>query len=116
MLSFWLKSDGRGYIGIIWNYSSLLGPTILPAKGWINFQFPVAASYFTTPLEFEFNDAPGYLGLDDISLKSYIRLTPVTSAAAQILSPQVADGFITFSFKTGAGQSYTFQQSTNLLN
>ena len=110
LVSFWLAPDGKGVAGAWWNGSPVLSPTILGATGWTNCQFVVAATGSSTPLELEFQDAPGYLGLDDVSVTSYTFL----QAPLRILSPQVANGAFTFGFQTVAGRSYTIQQTLDL--
>jgi hypothetical protein len=113
LLSFWLNPDGQGYFAALWNYSFVYSG-YPPASGWTNVQFVVTATSSSSTLEFEFYDAPGYMGLDDVSLASYILISPPTGVPVQILSPQLSGGNFTFGFQTVSGQSYTIQQCTNL--
>ncbi|MGD0262730.1 MAG: immunoglobulin domain-containing protein [Verrucomicrobiota bacterium] len=110
-LSFWLDPDGQGDNWTYWNGSELAYPVSMSAAGWTNLQFVVAATGSSTTLEFEFYDPSSYMGLDDVSVTSFIVLNTVP---VQILSPQVMNGSFTFGFQTIAGQSYTIQESTNL--
>ena len=70
-LSFWLNSpDGLGtnQFLVSWNGTNVFNQTNLPATGWTNLQFIVAATTTNTVLQFGFRDDPSFLGLDDISV------------------------------------------------
>jgi alpha-tubulin suppressor-like RCC1 family protein len=70
LLSFWLNSDGQvpNEFTASWNGATLLDKTNLPATGWTNLQFVVAAAGPSTVLQFGFRDDPGDLGFDDVSV------------------------------------------------
>ncbi|MGA2174129.1 MAG: immunoglobulin domain-containing protein [Verrucomicrobiota bacterium] len=97
LLSFWLDSpDGLtpNEFLVSWNGAVLFDQSNLGALGWTNLQFVVEAASAASVLQFEFLDAPSYLGLDDITLQS-IDLTP------SILTPPASQ-------TACAGQTVTF--------
>ncbi len=71
LLSFWLDSpDGAtpNEFLVSWNGVTLFDETNIPAVGWTNLQFRVAATGPNTVLQFGFRDDNSYLGLDDITV------------------------------------------------
>jgi uncharacterized repeat protein (TIGR03803 family) len=73
LLSFWLDSpDGAipNQFLVSWNGTNLYNQTNLPALGWTNMQFQVAASGTSTVLEFGAQNDNSYFGLDDVSVSS----------------------------------------------
>jgi subtilase family serine protease len=91
-----------------WNNSAIFAQTNLPAAGWTNLQFVVAAIASHTTLEFDFNNDPGSFGLDEVSVQ------PLTGPVLN--SAQVSKGNITFSWNAILNVSYQIQSSTNLFN
>ena len=109
LLSFWLNCDGLtpNEFSAAWNGTNLLDKLNLPNLGWTNLQFTVAATGTNTTLAFNFSDASGYFGLDDISA---VQLTqPVItgmSLAGTNLVLNVANGL--------AGKTYLTLMSSNV--
>ena len=71
LLSLWLNiPDGQtpNEFLVSWNGHTLFDETNIPAIGWTNLQFLVSAPGTSTVLEFGCLDAPGYLGLDEVSV------------------------------------------------
>jgi len=109
LLSLWLNSpDGSNPNEFLaaWNSVTLFDRANLPAIGWTNLQFVVAATGSNTVLEFGFRDDISYLGLDDISL---------TALAAPVFqSVSAANGVVSFTWSTVPGVLYQIQYATNL--
>jgi len=61
-----------------WNGTTLFNQNNMPYTPWTNLQFMVTATSATTVLQFGFEDPPGYLGLDDISV------TPISPPAITV--------------------------------
>jgi hypothetical protein len=114
LLSLWLHPDGQGWFSASWNASTVFPSATLPAGGWTNLQFLVAASGELGYLSFQFEDTAAYLGLDDVSINNCTLLSAPAPVPVQILSPHVINGTFAFSFPTLLGQSYTIQENTDL--
>jgi hypothetical protein len=114
VLSFWLDPDGQGSVGVAWDGQYRLWWAVLGATGWTNLQYDVTATQTNTPLQFMLQDAPAYLGLDDVRVTQYVLVSPKTATPVQMLAPQVSHGNLGFGFQTVPGQNYTIQQATNL--
>jgi len=109
VLSLWLNSpDGLApnQFEVLWNGTTLFNQTNLPATGWTNLQFVVAATVTNTVLEFGFRDDPSILGLDDVSVNPD---RPSISGLSIEGANLVLDGVNGVS-----GQSYFVLTSTNL--
>jgi PKD repeat protein len=110
LLSLWLDSpDGQtpNEFLVSWNGNTLFDETNIPAIGWTNLQFWVAATATNTVLSFGFRDDPGYLGLDDVS---------VAPASFGMGSVQVSGTNLVLAGTNGlAGGTYYVLTSTNLL-
>lgn len=77
LLSLWLYcgDGGFNFFQVSWAGTVLFDQTNLPATDvWTNLQFTVTATSANTVLQFEFQDNPSFLGLDDVSV------TPQTGA------------------------------------
>ena len=104
LLSLWLDSpDGAApnEFLVSWNGAVLYDQSNLGATGWTNLQFAVQATSASSVLQFEFLDAPSYLGLDDITVQT-IDLSP--AILAQPVSQTAAAGQ-TVIFTVGAAGS-----------
>ncbi len=114
VVSFWLTSvpfhgsTTPNDFTAKWDGSVLFGRTNLPAIGWTNLQFLVPASANTTTLEFDYQDKPGALGLDDVSVAA--------SPAALLKSAVTSQGNFKFSWTAFPGASYQILAATNLGN
>jgi hypothetical protein len=83
LLSFWLNSpDGQtpNQFQVSWNSAVLYSRSNLPALGWTNLQFVIAATGSATVLQFGFLDNPTALGLDDISV---VQISPTITLQPQ---------------------------------
>ncbi len=108
-LSLWLRNPtGKTptWFQAQWNGAAISTLQNVAATVWTNLQFTVTATSSSTVLQLGFQDDPGYLALDDISL------TPVASAAVRAtLKP--AAGF-EFAWEVSPGLTYQAQYKTNL--
>jgi PKD repeat protein len=73
LLSLWLDSpvssgQPTNEFLVSWNGTNIFNQTNIPAIGWTNLQFLVAATGTNTVLQFGFRDDPSYLGLDEVSV------------------------------------------------
>jgi len=113
LLSLWLtvpsNSDGAipNQFVVLWNGITLFNQSNLPFTVWTNLQFIVTATGTSTVLEFEFEDTPYYLGLDDISV------TPFLPPSLHIARPLTTTGF-NLTWSALSGLSYQLQYTTNL--
>jgi PKD repeat protein len=83
LLSFWLNSpDGQtpNQFQVSWKGAVLYSRSNLPALGWTNLQFVIAATGSATVLQFGFLDNPTALGLDDISV---VQISPTITLQPQ---------------------------------
>ena len=76
LLSVWVGvfEQRANEFEVSWNGTTLMNDTNLPAVGWTNFQFLVAATETNTVLQFGFKDASG-IYLDDISVLPTVQFT-----------------------------------------
>ena len=113
LLSFWFDSQGGtpNEFLVVWNDNTLFDQTNIPAIGWTNMQFIVAAIGTNTVLKFGFRNDPIYFGLDDISV-SAISAPPLLLSSAGF---STNGGFQLYVYGQ-IGQAYTLQASTNLVN
>lgn len=117
LLSFWFENpdEDPGAFSVSWNGVSLFDSTNLNSyDNWTNMQFAVSATGNGTVLEFGFEDAGDWFGLDDISVIAYTNTPP----PAILSAPHLAVGSANFIFQLygPAGSNYVLQASTNLLN
>ena len=89
VLSFWLTSVTAGtnttapnHFAAKWNGVALYNQTNLPAFGWTNLQFTVSATGASSTLEFDFNDKPEALGLDDVTVNVLVPSGPLFQPVA----------------------------------
>lgn len=116
LLSLWLDNPSNQYgatpnqFEVLWNGKTLYNQSNIPIIPWTNLQFIVTATAASTVLEFEFEDSPYFLGLDDVSV------IPITAPVFKLAQLVPANG-ANFSLSWGAiaGLSYQVQYSTNLL-
>jgi subtilase family serine protease len=114
LLSFWLSNPSGGtpnQFVLNWNTNlsltnTLLNQTNLGEFTWTNEQFVVIATGTNSILQFGFEDEPGFLALDDVSLISIPQ--PMLAAAA------LTGDTLTLSWNTFAGLIYQVQYKTNL--
>ena len=110
LLSFWLDSpDGEApnEFLVSWNGTTLWDQTNLPATGWTNLQFRVAATGANTLLQFGFRNDNSYFGLDDVSV--------IPDAQPVIIGIQVVGANLVLSAANGqSGGSYLTLMTTNL--
>ncbi len=89
-----------------WNGATLFTAMNMPAFGWTNMQYVVSATGTSGTLEFDFNEVPGGIGLDDITVQPIP--VPVLS------STKVSGGNIAFNLSAILSNSYQIQSSTNV--
>ena len=89
-----------------WNGTPLFDQTNMGAFGWTNLQYIVTATGGATPLEFDFRDDPGALGLDDVTLQAVP--TPLFQSATLNI------GTVSFAWNALPGLVYQLQSTTNL--
>ncbi len=108
LLSLWLNCpDGvtPNEFLVSWNGSAIYDQVDLPATGWTNLEFVVAATGTGTVLQFGFRDDDSYLGLDGVSL--------LPLAVAPQLTIVHSGTNVVLTWPTNAS-SYTLQSTTNL--
>ncbi len=113
LVSYWLTCvpDSAGdtapnLFAAKWNGATLFAATNLPVLGWTNVHYVVSATGASGNLEFDFNEVPGGLGLDDITVQPIP--VPILSAT------KVSGGNIAFSWTAIVNDSYQIQSSTNI--
>jgi hypothetical protein len=125
LVSLWLDSpDGLTPNGLTlsWGGNVVCEETNLPAIGWTNLQFVLAASSTNTLLEIIADDDPSDLGLDDISVTA----APPTIGSVAPASGPVAGGTVvtisgagfqshaTVAFGSTPAASVNFNSATNI--
>jgi hypothetical protein len=112
VFSFWLENPVNStgatpnQFVALWNGTTLFNQSNIPFISWTNLQFVVSASGTSSVIEFEFEDTPYYLGLDDVGL------TPVSAPVFKAV-PQSPPAF-NLSWSAISGVTYQVQYSTNL--
>jgi hypothetical protein len=98
-----------------WDGTLIYAQTNITTATWTQLQFNVTASNSVTPLEFSFEDDPGYLALDDVSVfpQTGGNLTIGSTAAVARFSVKAATG-LEITWNTSSGQNYQLQYTTNL--
>ena len=92
-----------------WEGTTIFDAVNLPVTAWTNLQFTVTATNSGSQLQFNFQDDPYYLGLDDISVK------PIAVLAVPLLRAIVQNpAAFNFTFATTPGATYQAQYKTNL--
>jgi hypothetical protein len=87
-LQFWLSSDGGtpNNFSVSFDGTSLLSLTNIPDQNWTSYTFKnVVANTTSSNLTIGFQNNPGYLGLDDVSLTSAVPLPKSAWAGAILL-------------------------------
>jgi hypothetical protein len=110
LLSLWLGSavssgQPTNEFLVSWNGTNIFDETNIPAIGWTNLQFLVAATAANTVLQFGFRDDPSYLGLDEVSVY------PVQPVFGGI---QLSGANLVFNGSGASGGTYHLMSSTNL--
>ncbi len=69
-VGFWLQSDGStpNEFAAYWGGTTIFDQVNVPSEGYTYYQFTEVASSTSTLIEFGFQNDPGYLNLDDISV------------------------------------------------
>jgi hypothetical protein len=112
LLSLWLENPSNpagatpNQFLVQWDGSTLFNQTNLPFTAWTNLQFLVTATSTGTVLQFEFEDTPYYLGLDDISV------TPVSPP--ELLAAQAGPATLDLTWSAVPALAYQVQFNTNL--
>ena len=115
LLSFWLTNPNNALgatpnaFEVQWEGETLYRAVDLPFQKWTNLQFTVTATNSGSRLEFDFQDDPYYLGLDDVSVKLVV-LAAAPSLRSIVQNPTTFN----FSFATTPGATYQAQYKTNL--
>ena len=115
LLSLWLDNPVNSYGAtpnqflVQWNGTALFNQTNIPYTVWTNLQFIVTATGTSTVLQFGFEDAPYYLGLDDISVT---QIAPPAFEIAQ--QPPTPTSAFNLTWSTVAGVVYQAQYTTDL--
>ena len=114
-LSFWMGSgDTKGgkpneFI-VKWGSATLLDQLNLVVPSWTNMQFQVTATSTSTILSFGGWDNVDYIYLDDVSVA-----IPGSDSPPKLLSSNVTNGLILFSWSAVLNRSYQVQSTSNLL-
>jgi hypothetical protein len=112
LLSLWLENPMNpngatpNEFAVQWDGATLYDQTNLPFTSWTNLQFVVTASSAATVLQFEFDDLPYNLGLDDVSV------IPVSAPAFKTAQPGPQS--FDFSWSAVVGLTYQVQFNTNV--
>ena len=115
LLSLWLDNPVNSYGAtpnqflVQWNGTTLFNQSNIPYTVWTNLQFIVTATGTSTVLQFGFEDAPYYLGLDDISVT---QIAPPAFEIAQ--QPPTPTSAFNLTWSTVAGVVYQAQYTTDL--
>ena len=115
LLSFWLTNPNNALgatpnaFEVQWEGETLYHAVNLPFQKWTNLQFTVTATNSGSRLQFDFQDDPYYLGLDDVSVKLVV-LAAAPSLRSIVQNPTTFN----FSFATTPGATYQAQYKTNL--
>jgi hypothetical protein len=115
LLSFWLTNPNNALgatpnaFQVQWEGETIYHAENLPFQKWTNLQFTVTATNSGSRLEFDFQDDPYYLGLDDVSVKLVV-LAAAPSLRSIVQNPTTFN----FSFVTTPGATYQAQYKTNL--
>jgi hypothetical protein len=108
-LSLWLRNSAGStptWFQVQWNGTAIFAQQNFAAAVWTNLQFTVTATSSSSVLQLGFEDDPGFLGLDDISL------TAVTGSSVKAIVRRLDD--FNFTWNTTAGATYQVQYKTNL--
>jgi Putative Ig domain len=112
--SWYLQSDGEtpNEFQASWNGTVIFDQTNLPAFDYTLYSFTETATSTSTPIQFGFQDDPGYLHLDDVSVSSSGGLElPITISPTTL--PTAAVGFsypaTTLTATGGSGEDYSFE-------
>jgi uncharacterized repeat protein (TIGR03803 family) len=119
-ISCWVRSDGKtpNEFSISWNGATLLDQLNISDTAWTDLQIQGASTNTITVLALGFEDDPGFLALDDISV--YDLGTGggpgqgTGTGPSQLQAVTLADGMITFSWSAQFGQTFQVQVSTSL--
>jgi hypothetical protein len=115
LLSLWLNvpyDDLPDDFAISWNGATIFNQVNLPALGWTNLQFIVAASTSNTVLQLGYQNDVDFLGLDDVSVRGIT--LPALPPAPSLQSVIFHGGVLTFSWSTVPGNTYQVQYTSNL--
>jgi hypothetical protein len=111
LISFWLNGpDGftPNEFLVKWNGKTIFDQTDLPAFDWTNLQFTVTGTGTSGTLQFGYQDDPGFLAIDDVSVTAL----PVTPPTLSILR---SGQNIVVTWPTNAA-IFTLRSTTNLIS
>ena len=117
LLSFWLNNPVNTHgatpneLIVKWEGTTIFDRVNIPTTNWFNLQFTVAAANSGSLLEFNFQDDPYYLALDDVSLKP-VAAPKLLAVASHAVMPN--RGTFNFTFAVTAGFQYQVQYKTDL--
>ena len=110
LFSSWVNSPD-GYTptecSIAWNGNTLFNQANIGMLGWTNFQYIVTATNSSTTIQFGFQNAQSYFGLDDVSVTAVSK--PMFQAVAK------SGGSIDLTWSAMNGLAYQLQYTTNLI-
>jgi hypothetical protein len=126
LVSLWLDSpDGKApnWFMLSWGGDAVFDETNLPALGWTNLQFTLAATNESTVVEIGFQNTGSYFGFDDMSVTAAApALSSVTPASGPVaggttvaISGTGFQSHATVAFGSAPAASVLFNAASNLM-